>query len=156
MQGRAREKKNERAATERAQQKRAPKRGRRGRVCLQGFVVMRRLNDRCCSNNNKTTNAKCALTHTDRHTHTCTWQCVFVFALGFGDETPYRRCDVKGVCCNHQRRVDVDVFVVVSFAVCSARQKQFLKRRYEQRNDKLNTLFSIRICFHLPMKTLHN
>lgn len=147
MQGRARERKNERAATERAQQKRAPKRGRRGMVCLQGFVVMRRLNDRC--SNNKTTNAKCALTHTDRHTHTCTWQCVFVFALGFGDETPYRRCDVKGVCCNHQRRVDVDVVVVVfAFDVCSARQKQLLKRRYQQRNDKLNTLFSIRICFH--------
>lgn len=146
MQGRVRERKNERAATERAQQKRAPKRGRRGRVCLQGFVVMRRLNDR--SSNNKTTNAKCALTHTDRHTHTCTWQCVFVFALGFGDETPYRRCDVKGVCCNHQRRVDVVVVVSFAFAVCSARQKQLLKRIYQQRNDKLNTLFSIRICIH--------
>lgn len=81
-----------------------------------------------------------ALSHTQ--TLTSTRHSGFVF--GFGDETPYRRCDVKGVCCNHQRRVDVVVIVVVAvvFAVCSARQKQqLLKRRYQQRNYKLNTLF---------------
>lgn len=50
-----------------------------------------------CNREQQTTNAKCSLSHT--HTHAR--QSVFVF----GDETPYRRCDVKGVCCNHQRRV---------------------------------------------------
>lgn len=130
------ERQNKRA-TERAQQKRATDgEGGGWGVCLQGFVVMRRLNDRCRWQQKP--QMQNALTHTQ--TLTSTRRSVFVF--GFGDETPYRRCDVKGVCCNHQRCVNVVIVVVAfDFAVCSARQNQLLKRRYQQRNYKLNTLF---------------
>lgn len=67
-----------------------------------------------CNREQQTTNAKCSLSIT--HTHAR--QSVFVF----GDETPYRRCDVKGVCCNHQRRVAsrrraaMSLTLVVAFA----------------------------------------